>query len=462
MKYTIREFEMESKFSQAVRLEALHQAISQEQIVQALQATGRVTLRERKLNLVLTVWALIGMGLWACALEHVLRYLVQGTRLAWWAPDWVLPGKSALTYRRQQVGVRPLAVLCRRVCQPLADAATPQAFHFGLRLVALDGTVDAVADTPANAQVFGRANNKYGASAYPQVRGVHLVECATHALLDVTFWPYRRSEQHGAMRVMRSVQAGWLVMWDAGLQSCDLVQAATQRGAQVLARLPRGVKPVRVATLPDGTWLADLRPADPVRRRAGVAVRVRIIEYQLTDPALPGYHKPYRLVTTLLDPERYPAVEVVETFLTRWEFEVTLDEVETHQRLSATPVRGHAPRSCLQELYGLVLAHYAIRTLMAAAAQHAHLAPTQLSFTHAIEIVRQAVVEFQLIAPVAHEQLRQRLFTDLAAAQLPPRRFRTAPRVVKCRVSKFMRKKPVTPPPLKPTATSFRDCIQLI
>jgi len=462
MRYTIREIEAESKFSRTMTLDALEEVIPLKVIEQVLQETGRITRRERKLNLRLTIWALIGLFLYACSLARVFRHLAQGTRLVSADSEGPLPGASALTYRRQQLGVRPLALLCRRVCQPVAPPETPDAFRFGLRLVALDGTVDAVADTPANASVFGRAKGRHGESAYPQVRGVHLVECGTHAVLDVTFWPYYIGERRGAARLLRSVQPGWLLMWDAGLHSFDLVHAVAARGAQVLARLPAGVKPERVQTLSDGTWWAYLRPTEPAPRRAGERQLVRVVEYRLTDPALPGFNRPYRLVTTLLDPDRYPALALVETFFTRWEFELTLDEIETHQRLSATPLRGQTPKSILQELYALVLAHYAIRALMCAAATQAELAPTRLSFTHAVDIIRQAICEFQLIAPVSHPALWQRLLTDLAAARLPPRRFRTAPRLVKCRVSKFMRKSPNHPPPLKPSVSSFRECIALI
>jgi hypothetical protein len=72
-----------------------------------------------------------------------------------------------------------------------------------------------------------------------------------------------------------------------------------------------------VQTLPDGTWLVNLRLANPACRRAGEHLQVRMIEYQLTDPALPNSAKPYRPVTTLLHPGAYLTLDVVETFLRR-------------------------------------------------------------------------------------------------------------------------------------------------
>lgn len=428
----------------------------------ALAATGRVTRRERKLNLRLTVWVLIALYLFpACSVGRVLLKLAQGLRLLWDDGEFPLPGESALAYRREQLGVPPLACLCRRVLQPLAAPESLGAFAFGLRLVALDGTVDAVPDTPENARIFGRAKGGYGSSAFPQVRGVHLVECGTHALLDCTFWPYRINERRGAFRLLRSVQAGWLLLWDAGFHAFDLIQAVLVRGSHVLAVLPAGVKPERLQPLPDGTCLAYLRPSERLRRKQGEQVQVRVLTYRLMDPAYGHPGRIYRLVTTLLDPQRYPAMDLIATYHGRWEFEVTMDEIETHQRLAEKVLRGLTPARVLQELYGLVLAHFAIRALMYEAAVQAEVPPTQLSFVRAVELIRQAVVEFQLVTPAQHPALRQRLWRDLAAARVPQRRRRTAPRVVKTRLSKYLRKRKIHEHVPQPQ-TTFRDCVQLL
>lgn len=436
--------------------------IPQRAIAEALRETGRPTRRERKLNLVVTVCVIIALYLFPrCSVKRVLMKLAQGVRLLWGEGDYALPGDSALSYRRDQVGVPPLALLCRRILQPLATPATPGAFAFGWRLMALDGTVDAMADTPENVRVFGRAQGGHGTSAFPQVRGVHLVECGTHAIVDCTFWPYHVSERRGSFRLMRSVQPGWLVMWDGGLHDFDLLQAVLARGSQVLAVLPAGVKPEPVETLADGTQLAYIRPNEPPRRKRGEKLLVRIIKYRITDPARPGYGRVYRLVTTLLDPVRYPALDLIEVYHQRWEFEVTMDEIETHQRLTDASLRGRTPQRVLQELYGLLLAHYIVRSLMHEAAQNAGIAPTRLSFVQSVELLRQAVVEFQWVCPGQHAALRARLLRDLAQARLPTRRLRTAPRVIKQRHSKFLRKREWhlhVPQPRKP----FRDSVALL
>src|SRR5258706_14572277 len=196
--------------------------------------------------------------------------------------------------------------LFKAVCRPIATPTTLGAFAYGLRLVALDGSVDEVPDSEANSAYFGRAKAGRGESAFPQVQCVYLCECGTHAIFDAVFWPYAVSERRGGKRLLRSVKAAMLVMWDRGFHDYDMLAGVRLRGGHVLARLPAHVKPTLVQVLPDGTWLAYLRPSDP-KRREHERLLVRIIQYTLDDPTRPGYAQHHRLVTPLLDPSPYPA-----------------------------------------------------------------------------------------------------------------------------------------------------------
>ena len=143
-------------------------------------------------------------------------------------------------------------------------------------------------DTGANAAVFGRHQSDRGPSAFSQVQGVYLVECGTHAIVDVGFWPYHTSERVGGFRLLRSVKPGMLLMWNRGFHDYDMVAQVQQRGVHVLSRLPAHVKP---EVVPDGSYLAYLKPSDYQRRKAGEKLLVRVIEYTITDDrfrATPG------------------------------------------------------------------------------------------------------------------------------------------------------------------------------
>ncbi len=358
MGYRLREVDAESNFSQTLSFDAFCQILPPEALSTALEADNVHTHCERKRNLSTTMMITIALHLYPqLAITDIIRKLSQGLRFVGPDPDYDLPGASAFSYRRAQLGARPLLTLFHQVCQPMATPATRGAFLFGLRLVAIDGTTEDVPDTPANAAAFGRPGSSRSPSAFPQVQCVYLAECGPHGIVDAGLWPCKTSERVGARRRLRSVTAGMLLMWDRGFHEFDLFVGVRARDAHGLGRLPAHVQPEVVETLPDGTSLAYLSPSDYQRRKQGERILVRIISYTSTDPQRPGFGEVHRLVTTLLDPELYPALELVCAYHERWEIELTIDELQTHQRLAQRTVRSRTPVGVIQELYGLLLAH---------------------------------------------------------------------------------------------------------
>jgi len=462
MGYRLRDVDALRKFSSSLSVDAITQAIPPALITTVLQAAGVQEQRERKLTMSAIVLLLISMNIYThLALDGVLRKLAQGLRFIWPDPDYAVATAAAITYRRYHLGARPLVALFHHVCQPLATPQTQGAFLFGLRVMAIDGTVENVADTPANAASFGRHSGPRGQSAFPQLRCIYLAECGTHAIVDAGIWPIHTSERVGGRRLLRSVSAGMLVLWDRGFHDFDMLVGAVQHGAQVLGRLPAHVHPKHVQTLPDGSYLAHLFPSDYQRRKQGECLLVRIVTYTITDAALPGYGEQHRVVTTLLDEGVAPALEVACAYHERWEIELIIDEVDTHQRLVAGTLRSRKPIGVIQEVYALLLAHYVVRSLMHAAALQADVDPDRLSFVHALEVLQAAIPEFQMVAPEQLPQLYQRLLHDIAAKRVPDRRARANPRVVKRKMSNFRLKRAEHLRPPKP-AGAFRDAVSIV
>jgi len=462
MGYRLRQIDAESKFSNELNLEAIGRAVPMTEIKAALQETGVREARVRKLNMVAVMLLTIVINIYTrLSIGEAMRRLARGLRFVWSDPDYSVPKDSAIVYRRYQLGAAPMVNLFRRVCRPMATPETPGAFLFGLRLMAIDGTTEDVPDTPANVAAFGRHNGSRGDSAFPQVQGVYLAECGTHAIVDAGFWPCHTSERVGGFRMLRSLEPGMLIMWDRGFHDFDMFVNAQKRGAEVLSRLPSHVKPQLVRTLPDGSWLAYLLPSDYRRRKRGECLLVRIVEYTLVDPALPGYGERHRLVTTLLDPDACPALDLACAYHERWEIEVVIDEVDSHQRLAGRPLRSQKPVGVIQELYGLLVAHYAIRFLMHEAALQAGIDPDRISFVHALNVIRDAIPEFQMTAPEQLSQLYTRLLRDIVDDLLPERRLRSTPRVVKRKMSNFHLKRAQHRSWPQPTL-SFRQAVGLI
>ena len=116
---------------------------------------------------------------------------------------------------------------------------------------------------------------------------------------------------------------------------------------------------------------------------------VRVVDYTLDD----GRDNPtrYRLLTTLTDPAMVSATELAAAYTQRWEIESAFDELKTHQRGPRTVLRSKSPDLVRQEIWGHLCCHYAIRSLMTQAADHAGHDPDRISFTTALRISRQSI-----------------------------------------------------------------------
>ncbi|MGH3971124.1 MAG: IS4 family transposase, partial [Mycobacterium sp.] len=367
---------------------------------EVIEASGRTQQRHRALPSRVMAYFAIGMGLYSGgSYEDVLSQLTDG--LAWasgWREQYQLPGKSAIFQARERLGSAPLAELFARVAGPLGGPDTPGTWLAGRRLVAIDGTCLDVADTPVNEEFFGRPGvNKGEKSAFPQARLLALAECGTHAIFAATIGAYRDAESTLTGDLLAALTPGMLLLADRGFFSYALWRNVSSTGADLLWRVStgrNGPAPAHVEDLPDGSWLAHLSAS---KDRHSEPMLARIVDYTIDD----GRENPtvYRLVTTLLDPVEAPAQDLAAAYTQRWEIESIFDELKTHQRGSKVVLRSKSPDLALQEIWGYLCCHYAIRSLMSEAAEHVGRDPDHLSFTAALRIVRQSVAQQGAFSP---------------------------------------------------------------
>ena len=377
-------------------LKAIETAIPTETIEQVLGQTDSRETRKRKLPSHLIVCLVVTMSIWSSdSMRTVLKNLVKGLRTQWLklGQYWRVPSPSSISEARQRLGCRPMSQLFHLLVRPLATAKTPGAFLFGLRVMAADGTVLDVPDTPANAKVFGYPGSRHGTrAAFPKIRLVLLIEAGTHLIVDALMCPYRIGERVRVKKLLRSVAPGMLLMWDRGLHSYQMVQATQKQGCHFLGRVPANVKFVPEQILDDGSYLAWIYPDGKSKKKGYSKILLRVIEYTIeTEPE----QKTYRLITSLLDPRLYPALVLAREYHTRWEVENTIDELKTHLNGRKTPIRSLNPREVVQEVYGWLLGHWAVRSLMFQASQQAEISPLRLGFTGTLKVIRAAIPEFQ-------------------------------------------------------------------
>jgi hypothetical protein len=382
-------------------LEALAAAIPDEAVEAAIETTGTRERRRRRLPTQLVVTLVVAMGLWASeSMRHVLADVVAGWRegTASDRANWRLPSTAAIVQARQRAGARLFRELFQAVARPIATAQTPSAFFGGLRLMAIDGTTIDVADTAENDRAFGRPTTKRGNGAFPQIRVLALIETGTHVICDAIVRPCGTGEVPTALRLLRSVGPGMLLLWDRGFHSYEMVRVTRAQQAHLLGRTKKNIVLRPTEILADGSFLARIYPSPEARRRDEQGIDLRVVEYALDTPAGPGQAK-YRLITSLLDERAFPAERLAEAYHERWEIETALDEVKVHQWAHPRPLRSKHPREVVQEVYGLLLAHFAIRTLMYQAALHDGIDPDRLSFTGALRVLRRAIPRAQRTPP---------------------------------------------------------------
>lgn len=362
---------------------------------EVIAGAGRTEQRHRSLPARVMAYFAVGMALYSQgSYEDVFAQLTDG--LSWasgWQESYAPPSKSAIFQARARLGWEPVAALFEAVARPLGGPDTPGVWLAGRRLVAIDGTCLDVADTSANAGYFGRPGVTKGErAAFPQARMVALAECGTHVMFAATVGSYAQSETALSADLLARLTPEMIVLADRGFFSYALWRAATATGAHLLWRVrtdQRGPTPQHVRDLGDGSWVGTLQQSHTAAARAAAPMPVRVIDYTIED----GRTNPtsYRLLTTLTDAQEVSATELAAAYTQRWEIESAFDELKTHQRGPRTVLRSKSPDLVLQEIWGHLCCHYAIRALMSQAAEHAGHDPDRVSFTAALRITRQSI-----------------------------------------------------------------------
>jgi len=424
----------------AESFEVFGRAIDAQWVEQALAATGSATVRRRKLPAEQVLWVVIAMGLFRDrSIQEVVHHL-----------DLVLPARggstrrgvvtsSAVVQSRDRLGAAPLATLFEQTATRWAGASADAYRWRGLSVYGVDGSALRIPDTPENEGAFGRPGSSRGTAAYPQLRLVVLMVLRSHLLAGVSLGPWSKGEIALAEPLWARLPDRSLTILDRGFLSYALLQRLATSGAErhwlIRAKSNLTCKTVRRLGPKDAIVQISLsRQARRAHPELPETLEVRAVRYQRK-----GF-RPQTLLTSLLDPGVYPAAEIAELYHERWELELGFDEIKTHTLEREETLRSRAPERVRQEVWGLAIAYNLVRLHMQHVAQRALVAPTRISFRHALLLLRGF---WQLTAWIASPgNLPRRLdglHQELALLILPPRRPRRYPRAVKIKMSSYPR-----------------------
>jgi hypothetical protein len=390
---------------------------------EALASTGRMQARVRDLPSRVVVYLLLAGALFAEAgYRQVWARLVAGLG----GLPVAMPTSSALAQARRRVGAAPLQALFGLLAGPAAGAARWR----GLLVCAVDGTTMFVPDSPANLGCYGRQSGTHGGSGYPMLRLVAVVACGTRTIVGAVFGPYRAGEVSYAPRLLTCLRPGMLLLADRNFAVAGLISQIASTGADLLIRCKNSRKLPATSYLPDGSWLTRCGP---------LTLRVLDAEITATLGSRTRHTGRYRLVTTLLDHRRHPAIELVKLYHQRWEIETAYLELKS-TILGGRVLRARTPAGIDQETHALLVTYQALRLAIADATAGHPTSPDRASFTVALHAARDQLIHAAGVTAGTTIDLTGHIGRAVLASLLPPRPTRICPRVVKRAISKHRAK----------------------
>jgi len=424
-------------------VEALASVLPQRWVLDAIRACGRRSQRVRLLPDVLTAWTVILLGLFRRrSYVNLLEMLFEaGHHRGLWAGAGT-PTTSALVKARDRLGTEPLRHLFERSAAAWVEQA-PGSYFAGRRVFAVDGSTLKVPDTALNRKHFGLPGSRRGRANYPQLRLVCLRDVGSRMALAARFGVFRRGEVTLARKLLKCIPAGSLVLFDRCFLSYDLLHDLYEQGIDFLVRAKAGHKATVLTPLGPGDAIVSIaiprqwRSRRPDMPRQWLLREIRYLPPKGTEEV--------RLFTTLTLSEEISRRQLADLYPQRWQEEIAYDELKVHQLDSTTitkptHLRSLSPERVEQELYGLLIAHNAVRFTMAIAAERVDCHPHRLGFTAALARIREAVPAMMSAATGRLVERYTRLLDAIARARVPWRPGRSHPRAVKTKMSGYPRR----------------------
>lgn len=418
--------------------QGLRSHIPIEWIREALAHGGVAKLRNRKLSAEDVVWLAIGMALYR---DQPMIEVVHRLDLVLPEPDGT-PGtvtKGAIPQARERIGVEPLRELFQTTAQQWAQESAERYRWRDLMVLGADGSTLRIPDSPENRAEFRLPPSSRSTAGYPQARVAVLMVLRSHLWLDFEFADCRTGESSVAWPLIQRVPDQSVTILDRYyIDYAQLYRLHYQgKDRHWLVRARKGLKWRVIRRFGPGDELVDIEFPRALRKtypNLPPSFQARAVGYR---------RKGFRmrtLLTSLLDPQAYPAREIVELYHERWELELGYDELKTDVLQQEEAIRSETPDGVRQELWGMAIAYNLVRREMDLAAREIDVPPQRISFLMSLRLIRDLFYGAALISPGAWPKRIRKMRVDLRRLILPPRKSdRRYPRHVKIKMSGYAR-----------------------
>lgn len=356
--------------------------------------------RERELGPVTTVKMFllqILFGNAACsAVPHLAQVKVSG---------------SAYCDARARLPLAALQTLLTRCTQQMAKAAAGTGRWLGHRLLLIDGSGFSMPDTAELGAYFGHSSNQRRGCGFPTARWLALMHFGSGLIEKVIPAPLNSHDLSRVAQMHPQLEAGDILLGDRAYSSFGHLALLVSRGLHGIFRAHQYLivdfTPQRPYVAgrgsrnpehrPRSRWIKSLGPLDQVvewfrpreapawcSKRAWAALplvlQVRELRYTI---ARPGFRvRTVTLVTTLLDPVRYPKEKLAEAYGLRWTIETAFGHLKTTMKMDVLHCR--TVEGVLKELTMFLLVYNLVRMTMLEAAHRQGVKPDRISFADAL------------------------------------------------------------------------------
>ncbi len=421
--------------SNAAQFDSLSDLIPPELITVLLHEEGVVTLRRRRMPMERLVWAIIGMAMFRhvpmTQLVNQLDILLPGER------PFVVP--SAFLQARQKLGDKSIERLFHETAARWYQPSQHPDWA-GLQLLAVDGVMWRTPDTAENTAAFAKPKTQQGETAYPQVRMLCQMELTSHLLTQAVMESCAVSEMVLAEQLVERTPDHSLTLFDKGFYSLGLLHAwqTTGRERHWLLPLKKGTQYEVVRKLGRQDALVQLKTSPQARKKWPQLPETMVA--RLLTRTING--KARQVLTSMVDPMRFPGADIIALYGHRWEIELGYREMKHSLQQHKLTLRSKKAAGIRQELWGVLLAYNLLRSQMVKmAASLKGYTASQLSFHMASVYLIHELSAMPYVSPGNIPGRVAELEQQAGQFILPQRRERSYPRCVKARPQKYAVKK---------------------
>jgi hypothetical protein len=320
---------------------------------------------------------------------------------------------SAYCAARGRLPLAALQSLLTRCTTKMAECVRDTGLWLGHRLFVLDGSSFSMPDTDQLREHFGQQGQQAVGCGFPTAHWLALVHFGSGLFQKVITAPLRTHDLKGAAQLHPEMKAGDVLLGDRAFGSYGHVALLVLQGLHGIFRAhqklivdftpgrphvaPGSGKSDRHNGKPRSKWIQSLGPLDQIvewfqptnipawlsaEAWAAVPASIRVRELRYTI-ARPGFRvHTVTLVTTLLDPARYPKEQLAEAYGLRWTIETAFRHLKTTMKMDI--LRCQTVQGIQKELTMFLLVYNLVRMTILEAARRQSVSPERISFVDAL------------------------------------------------------------------------------